>query len=81
MFSTRSGAAKLSLVVIIGLIDVKLPEAEEVKIKSCIVEHYSEEVSFHELRTRKAGSQRFIDLHLVMPKNASVETRTRCVTT
>ena len=56
MFSTRSGAAKLSLVVIIGLIDVKLPEAEEVKIKSCIVEHYPEVVSFHELRTRKAGS-------------------------
>jgi len=25
------------------------------------------------MRTRKAGSQRFIDLHLVMPKNASVE--------
>ena len=56
-----------------GLIDVKLPEAEEVEIKSCIVEHYSEVVCFHELRTRKAGSWRFIELHLVMPKNASVE--------
>ncbi|MFB0559529.1 MAG: cation diffusion facilitator family transporter [Dehalococcoidales bacterium] len=56
-----------------GLIDVKLPEAEEFEIKSCIVEHYSEVVSFHKLRTRKAGSQRYIDLHLVMPKNASVE--------
>jgi len=56
-----------------GLVDVKLPEAEEVEIKSCIMEHYSELVSFHELRTRKAGSQRFIELHLVMPKNASVE--------
>ena len=56
-----------------GLIDVKLPEAEEVEIKACIVEHYSEVVSFHKLRTRKAGSQRHIDLHLVMPKDASVE--------
>ena len=56
-----------------GLIDVKLPEAEEVEIKSCIVEHYSEVVSFHRLRTRKAGSQRYIDLHLVMPKDAIVE--------
>jgi len=56
-----------------GLVDVKLPEAEEVEIKSCIIEHYSEVVSFHELRTRKAGSQRYIDLHLVMPKNASVD--------
>jgi len=56
-----------------GLIDVKLPEVEEVEIKSCIIEHYSEVVGFHKLRTRKAGSQRYIDLHLVMPKNASVE--------
>lgn len=56
-----------------GLVDVKLPEAEEVEIKSCIVEHYSKVVGFHELRTRKAGSWRFIELHLVMPKNASVE--------
>ncbi|MBA7687050.1 Ferrous-iron efflux pump FieF [subsurface metagenome] len=56
-----------------GLIDVKLPEAEENTIRSCIMEHGSELVGFHELRTRKAGSQRFIDLHLVMPKNASVE--------
>jgi len=56
-----------------GLVDVKLPAAEEAEIKSCIIEHYSEVVSFHKLRTRKAGSQRYIDLHLVMPKNASVE--------
>ena len=56
-----------------GLVDIRLPEAEEVEIKTCIIEHYSEVVSFHELRTRKAGSQRYIDLHLVMPKNASVE--------
>jgi divalent metal cation (Fe/Co/Zn/Cd) transporter len=30
-------------------------------------------VGFHELRTRKAGSERYIDLHLVMAKNASIE--------
>ncbi|MFC1983483.1 cation diffusion facilitator family transporter [Chloroflexota bacterium] len=56
-----------------GLVDVRLPETEEAEIKSCITEHYSEIVSFHRLRTRKAGSQRYIDLHLVMPKNDSVD--------
>jgi len=56
-----------------GLVDARLPEMEEVEIKSCIVEHYSKLVSFHELRTRKSGSWRYIELHLVMPKNASVE--------
>ncbi len=56
-----------------GLVDVRLPEAEETVIKSCIIEHYAEVVSFHKLRTRKAGSQRYIDLHLVMPRDASVD--------
>jgi len=56
-----------------GLIDVRLPQAEENEIMSCIREHSGQLVGFHELRTRKSGSQRFIDLHLVMPKNASVE--------
>ena len=56
-----------------GLMDVKLPEAEESVIRLCILEHSGKVVAFHELRTRKAGSQRYIDLHLVMPRNANVE--------
>lgn len=56
-----------------GLIDVKLPQAEEDAIRFCIMEHDYQLVAFHNLRTRKAGSYRYIDLHLVMPKNASVE--------
>jgi len=56
-----------------GLVDVKLPEAEENEIIACIKEHSGQLVGFHKLRTRKAGSQRFIELHLVVPKNASVE--------
>jgi len=56
-----------------GLIDVKLPEDEENIIRSSILEHVGELVSFHELRTRKAGKQRYIDLHLVVPKDTSVE--------
>ena len=56
-----------------GLIDVRLPQAEEDEIRSCIMEHGGELVGFHELRTRRAGNQRFIEFHLVMPKNVSVE--------
>jgi len=55
------------------LIDVRLPKTEEDEIRSCIMEQGCQLVSFHDLRTRKAGSQRHIDLHLIMPKNASVE--------
>ncbi len=56
-----------------GLIDVKLPASEEGVIREAIMEHVGELVDFHRLRTRKAGDQRYIDLHLVMPKDMSVE--------
>jgi cation diffusion facilitator family transporter len=57
-----------------GLVDVKLPENEERDIRQAITEHFSGEVvSFHRLRTRKAGSQRYIDLHLVMPRQISIQ--------
>jgi len=58
-----------------GLIDVRLPEAEEEVIRSCIMEpRYNDQIAgFHELRTRKAGSQRYIDLHLVVNRTLSLE--------
>ncbi len=56
-----------------GLVDVKLPEAEESAIRECIMEYGGELVDFHHLRTRRVGDQRHIDLHLVVPKEASVE--------
>ncbi|UCC90705.1 MAG: cation transporter [Dehalococcoidia bacterium] len=57
------------------LMDTKLPEAEEETVKSCItkLKDSGQIVDFHAFRTRKAGSQRYIDLHLIMPKNASVD--------
>jgi cation diffusion facilitator family transporter len=55
------------------LVDVKLPQVEEDEIISCIKEHTNQLAGFHEVRTRKSGSQRFIDLHLMLPSNASVE--------
>jgi len=56
------------------LVDVRLPDAEESAVRAAIAEHFGGEVvSFHKLRTRKAGNQRYIDLHLVMPKHISLE--------
>jgi cation diffusion facilitator family transporter len=56
-----------------GLVDTTLPPAEEELIMNCITEHGKDVVGFHELRTRKAGSHRYVDLHLVMARNATVE--------
>ncbi len=55
------------------LIDVRLPEDEEALIESTMREHMGELVGFHSLRTRKAGSERYIELHMIMARDASVE--------
>ncbi len=56
-----------------GLMDVSLPDSELKAIEDCLRQHKDLLVDFHRLRTRKAGSQRQIDLHLVISKSAHVE--------
>ncbi len=56
-----------------GLIDVRLPKTEEELIISCIKEHTTQLAGFHKVRTRKSGSNRFVDLHLLLPRNISLE--------
>ncbi|MBU4491345.1 MAG: cation diffusion facilitator family transporter [Euryarchaeota archaeon] len=55
-----------------GIMDVKLSDKEENIIKSIIAEHYSEFAEYHDLRTRMSGAERYVDLHLVVPKNQPV---------
>jgi cation diffusion facilitator family transporter len=55
------------------LLDIKLPREEEDEIKKAISRHAGEYVEFHDLRTRKSGSDRFVDLHLVVHKKLSVQ--------
>ena len=55
-----------------GLTDAKLSDKEEDIIKSIIADHYSEYAEYHNLRTRMSGAERFVDLHLVFPRNKQV---------
>lgn len=55
------------------MLDVKLPDEEEQVIHSVLQKYASDYVEFHRLRTRKAGSQRHVDLHLVVPAGKSLE--------
>jgi cation diffusion facilitator family transporter len=55
------------------LIDVRLPLSEENRIRSIIQKYSGNYLEFHEMRTRKAGSDRFIDFHLVVCKDTSIE--------
>ena len=65
-------AYKLLKEAFFPLIDVSLPEAEKTIITEVLAQHEQEFVEFHELRTRKSGAERYVDLHLVVPNNISV---------
>jgi cation diffusion facilitator family transporter len=56
-----------------GLVDTRLPQEEETEIKAAIMKHGCQIGGFHKLRTRQAGQQRYVELHLVMPRSASVD--------
>ena len=54
------------------LVDVSLPESEKKIITDVLSHHADKYVEFHELRTRKSGSERYVDLHLVVARQISV---------
>jgi len=55
-----------------GLMDNALPEEEIAVIANSITEHTGATCTFHGLRTRKAGSTRFIDFHLLVPGGMTI---------
>ncbi len=67
-------AYKLTLQSGRDLIDTKLPADEEAWIRHTIMSHQPAINGFHHLRTRKAGNIRFIDFHIKVDPEMSVET-------
>lgn len=64
---------RLLKVAVDGLMDTSLP-ADEVKTVVSILDHYApENVSYHALRTRQAGAQRFVSVHVQVPGSWSVQ--------
>lgn len=55
-----------------GLMDTRLPEAEVARITEILDAHRQEIIEYHALRTRRAGSRRFVDLHLVVRRTLTV---------
>jgi divalent metal cation (Fe/Co/Zn/Cd) transporter len=55
------------------LTDYSLPKEEQEILNNCIREHFTQLVDFHAVRSRRAGSERFVDLHMVMPRDVTVE--------
>ncbi|MDW8155736.1 MAG: cation diffusion facilitator family transporter [Armatimonadota bacterium] len=55
-----------------GLMDRALPREEEEKIRAVLEAHRDQMVNYHDLRTRKVGPQRFLDVHVVLHRTLSV---------
>ena len=55
------------------LLDTKLPDKEEEAIVNMIKAYSDSFIEFHDFRSRKAGSERHIDLHLVVPHSKPVQ--------
>ena len=55
------------------LLDEALSEEEVNRIKILIDSRCTEEINYHDLRTRKAGNYKYIDFHLNVPANLSVK--------
>ena len=66
-------ALELTIKSVKDLMDVNLPDDEVAEIERIIKDHSGKFAGFHELRTRRSGSDRFIDLHLVVSRDMSVE--------
>lgn len=54
------------------LMDQSLPGDEEKRIRQILCDHHAQYVNFHALRTRRSGPERFIELHVCVPKHLSV---------
>lgn len=55
-----------------GLMDQTLPDEELKALDGAIRKHAGENAAYHALRTRKSGSRRFIDFHLLVPGMSTV---------
>lgn len=55
------------------VLDEQLPDQVQAEIEQLIEDHKHELFGYHNLRTRRAGSQKLIDFHLTVCKHLSVE--------
>lgn len=66
-------AAKLALEAMSDLSDRGLPETDLAKVREIVASFRPDVLGMHDLKTRRSGGLRFIDLHLEIPRQASFE--------
>lgn len=55
------------------IFDERLPVEDRERVRKVLNRYEGECIGFHRLRSRKSGSLRFIDLHLVVPRSWTIE--------
>lgn len=65
------GAWKLAHRAIHDLIDVRLSDPEIAEVRT-LIESEADVIGYHRLRTRRSGSVRYVDMHLVVPREWSL---------
>jgi cation diffusion facilitator family transporter len=66
-------AAQVFRIGLEEIMDVRLPPEEIQVIEECITAHCEGSGGYHDLRTRKSGRQRYVDLHLTADPSTSLE--------
>jgi cation diffusion facilitator family transporter len=56
-----------------GLLDAALPTGEQKAIKQVLNQYESQGIQFHALRTRQAGTRAFVSLHVLVPRDWTVQ--------
>ena len=57
----------------LGLLDTALPEPLRASIVAILESHQLNGVEYHALRTRQAGSRRFVSFHILVPGDWTVQ--------
>ncbi len=56
-----------------GLMDVSLPKEDNAEIRAFLAERSNETIQFHAVRTREAGYRRFLEFHMLVPGEWTVQ--------
>lgn len=66
-------AYKLSQNALAQLLDAGIPPDEHLKINEVLERFQNKIINYHEIKTRKAGKSTFINLHITIDKNLTVQ--------
>jgi cation diffusion facilitator family transporter len=58
---------------VVGLLDTAIPPAERTALLSVLEGYRGRQVQWHAIRTRQAGSRRFVSLHVLVPGDWTVQ--------